>query len=535
MFAQFLETIPENESDSVTLNTRTNSLQPAALTETNKANATTNTNDLTDANMHRAAVKLASSSPDPPSSGLGSSAEDDFLSCLSSYSDKFSASSSEETEAQNFESIVVFSSEKTTVEEKPPETEDELTDWSNHQNTVVTEKVSDGSASWSSVLTHAGEDHSTGVTTCTTLDDELCSMPPSLHIITSSPDVRQRSADSPIESPGSGGQGVSLRSPVPFGLLCDFSPSPGFDDTLLHTLVSDQSSSSFLQSLYVSVDSQDYQTCESQRPSSGSEPNETLHSANTTLCGETAADTTNECRPCSEDLNQTDPSEGSLCLTGDAFGSPSADSEQQHVVFADVCLKGVTRHRSYSEGTPTAFSELLLPSFGSDPGAIQESSSAPPVPDLPSSLTSFAPSVTPDIVSSSVALCSLPPLADATASFPPGTPRAAAPKPMPQETQLQAANQQNRNHRLLESLTEGAGSYYHLNHSELVALLVQREAELERQKAEFEHQKFLLAKREVELKKLKPQVRDLEDYIDTLLVRIMEQKPTLLQVRSKLK
>uniref|UniRef100_A0A8C7X4L7 FIP-RBD domain-containing protein n=1 Tax=Oryzias sinensis TaxID=183150 RepID=A0A8C7X4L7_9TELE len=56
----------------------------------------------------------------------------------------------------------------------------------------------------------------------------------------------------------------------------------------------------------------------------------------------------------------------------------------------------------------------------------------------------------------------------------------------------------------------GAGSYYHLTHNQLVALLVQRE-------------------------KLKPQVRDLEDYIDTLLVRIMEQKPTLLQVRSKLK
>lgn len=84
-------------------------------------------------------------------------------------------------------------------------------------------------------------------------------------------------------------------------------------------------------------------------------------------------------------------------------------------------------------------------------------------------------------------------------------------------------------------VTEGAGSYYHLNHSELVALLVQRETELERQKAEFERQKLLLAKREVELRKLKPQVRDLEDYIDTLLVRIMEQKPTLLQVRTKLK
>uniref|UniRef100_A0A1A7WQN2 RAB11 family interacting protein 5a (Class I) n=2 Tax=Iconisemion striatum TaxID=60296 RepID=A0A1A7WQN2_9TELE len=86
-----------------------------------------------------------------------------------------------------------------------------------------------------------------------------------------------------------------------------------------------------------------------------------------------------------------------------------------------------------------------------------------------------------------------------------------------------------------KSLTEGAGSYYHLTHSELVSLLVQREAELVHQKAEFERQKLLLAKREVELKKLKPQVKDLEDYIDTLLVRIMEQKPTLLQVRSKLK
>lgn len=84
-------------------------------------------------------------------------------------------------------------------------------------------------------------------------------------------------------------------------------------------------------------------------------------------------------------------------------------------------------------------------------------------------------------------------------------------------------------------MTGGAGSYYHLNHNELVALLVQREAELQRQKEEFEQQKCLLAKREVELRKLKPQIRDLEDYIDTLLVRIMEQKPTLLQVRSKLK
>lgn len=82
---------------------------------------------------------------------------------------------------------------------------------------------------------------------------------------------------------------------------------------------------------------------------------------------------------------------------------------------------------------------------------------------------------------------------------------------------------------------EGAGSYYHLSHSELVVLLVRRETELERQREESEQQRRLLAKRELELRRLKPQVRDLEDYIDTLLVRIMEQKPTLLQVRGKLK
>ncbi|XP_061699226.1 uncharacterized protein rab11fip5a isoform X1 [Syngnathoides biaculeatus] len=84
-------------------------------------------------------------------------------------------------------------------------------------------------------------------------------------------------------------------------------------------------------------------------------------------------------------------------------------------------------------------------------------------------------------------------------------------------------------------LTEGAGEYYHLTHGELIGLLVRREAELELQKAAFQRQRALLAKRELELRKLKPQVRDLEDYIDTLLVRIMEQKPTLLQVRSRLK
>ncbi|XP_026134611.1 uncharacterized protein rab11fip5a isoform X1 [Carassius auratus] len=84
-------------------------------------------------------------------------------------------------------------------------------------------------------------------------------------------------------------------------------------------------------------------------------------------------------------------------------------------------------------------------------------------------------------------------------------------------------------------LVEGGGSYYHLNHSELVSLLIQRDTELRQERAEYEKRGALLEKRETELKKMKVLIRDLEDYIDTLLVRIMEQTPTLLQVRSKMK
>ncbi|XP_035529718.1 uncharacterized protein LOC118337017 [Morone saxatilis] len=720
-FAQFLETIPEHasfESDDITLNTPTNSPELTACIETNQANSTTNTNELTDTNAapsHTSAVKLNSSSPDPGSSGLGSSAEEDFLSCLSSYSDKLSASSSEEAEAQNFESNILSfeKSSASPVVKKSSESEDDITDRSNDlslvdvdQHTILQQdgdetvdliglegslapqspvftpqepvitaeetqisKLSElqtksnislqsdnengekdtgefnGSLEdFSKVLNDSSVSvsNTTDVMTSMTPDDELCPTHPSVHIITSSPDVRQSSSDSPIEGASLGGPGASQRSPIPFRLFGDFlntshiasTPSQDFDDTLLCTQVSDQSTSSFLQSLYVSADSQDYQTCNSHqfsKSSSGSEPNETLHSANSTLCCELSAiqttadaalgqgDPTNACKPSNEEVNQSDPFEGSFCGAEDKTPTiepsftiedncglevlPAASTgshtscnprklseggvDSQHVVLGDVFPKcpqaqSATLHRSQSEGTLTpAFDELLLPSFGSDPGAIQESSLAQPGPDLPS-MTSFAPSLTPDSSSSPVALCSLPPLANATARSPPSTARAAAPKPVPQEPQQQqAANQQNSPHPVKplttamlaeekrtegrsvlatgleklkstihpgrssqlseqeadrkKSLTEGAGSYYHLNHSELVALLVQREAELERQKVEFERQKSLLAKREVELKKLKPQVRDLEDYIDTLLVRIMEQKPTLLQVRSKLK
>ncbi|XP_033843570.1 rab11 family-interacting protein 1 [Periophthalmus magnuspinnatus] len=219
-----------------------------------------------------------------------------------------------------------------------------------------------------------------------------------------------------------------------------------------------------------------------------------------------------------------------------------------------------TLQRSQSVGfLVPAFDELQLSAFGSDP----ELTSSKPQPDL-LLFSPFTPSLIPQCSSSPLALCPPPPVAD------------AASRGLPTQQQQQAANQlvsphpvkplttatageekRTESRSMLEklkftrnagkssqcsddsdkkkSLTEGAGSYYHLTHSELVALLVQREAELQSQKVEFERQKILLAKRETELKKLKPQVRDLEDYIDTLLVRIMEQKPTLLQVRSKFK
>lgn len=82
---------------------------------------------------------------------------------------------------------------------------------------------------------------------------------------------------------------------------------------------------------------------------------------------------------------------------------------------------------------------------------------------------------------------------------------------------------------------EGGGSYYHLNHSDLVKLLIQRDTELRQEREDYEKRRALLEKRETEIKKMKLLIRDLEDYIDTLLVRIMEQTPTLLQVRNKMK
>uniref|UniRef100_A0A3B4FKL0 RAB11 family interacting protein 5 n=1 Tax=Pundamilia nyererei TaxID=303518 RepID=A0A3B4FKL0_9CICH len=75
--------------------------------------------------------------------------------------------------------------------------------------------------------------------------------------------------------------------------------------------------------------------------------------------------------------------------------------------------------------------------------------------------------------------------------------------------------------------------YQHLTNMELISLLLQQEMDMQKQQAASEQQEAQLEKCEAELKKVKSQVRDLEDYIDNLLLRIMEQTPTLLQVRAR--
>lgn len=78
-----------------------------------------------------------------------------------------------------------------------------------------------------------------------------------------------------------------------------------------------------------------------------------------------------------------------------------------------------------------------------------------------------------------------------------------------------------------------SAQYLHLTNMELISLLLQQEMDMQKQEAASERQGAQLHKCEADLKKVKLQVRDLEDYIDNLLLRIIEQTPTLLQVRTR--
>eukprot|EP00063_Salmo_salar_P079755 XP_014054590.1 PREDICTED: rab11 family-interacting protein 1-like isoform X2 [Salmo salar] len=96
-----------------------------------------------------------------------------------------------------------------------------------------------------------------------------------------------------------------------------------------------------------------------------------------------------------------------------------------------------------------------------------------------------------------------------------------------------AAKQTLAETEIEESLTDSSAQYEQLTKMELISLLLQQQMDMENQQAASDQQAVLLKKHEAEMKKIKAQVRDLEDYIDKLLVQIMEQTPTLLQVCSQ--
>ncbi|XP_078809657.1 rab11 family-interacting protein 5 isoform X5 [Oryzias latipes] len=96
-------------------------------------------------------------------------------------------------------------------------------------------------------------------------------------------------------------------------------------------------------------------------------------------------------------------------------------------------------------------------------------------------------------------------------------------------TQQTSAEPENSQAEMLERVTH----YQHLTNMELISLLLQQEMDMQKQQVASDQQGAQLEKCEAELKKVKAQVRDLEDYIDNLLLRIIEQTPTLLQVRAR--
>lgn len=441
-FAQFLETIPEH-NDSV-------ALVDAAHTESNQANSRTNVHFLSSANTDPSSrlPKLSSSSPDPASSGMGSSVEDDFLSCLSSYSDKFSASSAEESEALNLDADVIsFEKSCESIRKSRPSESDDHRSQEPHLFRVVQDAVIqhkngdvleaspvgtqpqavvaplDSPGAERSRLVPAGDLPPTHV---------MSSSPPdvSFHIITSSPAVKQNSSGLLVEEVTWAGQGAGRHSPIPFG---DFPTSPGggFSELLLPPRSDRSSSSSFLHSLYLSSDSQNYQTCESSSKCS-SQPNQTLHLADSTLRGELSgvlmsADAAQEVFPVtSEPSHEETHQRNSLECSSDIL-QPGFRDERRESRRRRFPGKAPTLQRSHSDGSLT-----------SDEHPCGASSAAFPA------LTSSAP-LTPELTSSPVALSSLPPFANATARSPPSMPQAAAPNPMSLKSQQQqAANQQNR-------------------------------------------------------------------------------------------
>lgn len=470
----FLETIPEH-NDSVALDNPDVPLNNWTRAESNQANSNTNvhflTNTHTDPSSHHPpAGKLNSGSPDPASSGIGSSVEEDFLSCFSSYSDKFSASSAEESEAQNLDADVIGfeKSAESVGESKPSESDADGSHDRSLRNTVLQRRNGEVLEDWGSPVVEAAadlqpkskenrkrEEFHVPVEDFPPTEVMVSSPPdvlqPTVHIMTSSPDVNWNSAGLPPEGPTGAVQGAS----TPFE---DFPISPGSscDNLLLPAL----SSSSFLQSLYVSAHSQNYQTCDSLSPSKCSSSSEANLPANPALRGElggvlvTAAAQelfADASKPSLEEIHSLERS-ADVLQPGSSLEDESGSAELPAAP-TDPCRRSLADRAPHalSDDTVSKCPHALTLQRSQSAGSLGRRSdgrlgaSSAGLPPLPSS----APP-TPDHTRSPLALCSLPPFANASARWPPSASRAAAPKPVSLERQQQqaagqqAAGQQNR-------------------------------------------------------------------------------------------
>lgn len=449
-FAQFLETIPEH--DGGVASDHPAPPLTAAHTGSDQANGKAHNANMDPGSHHPSAAVLGSSSPDPASSGIGSSVEEDFLSCLSSHSDKFSASSAEESEAQNLETDVI-SLEKSCEPIRKSKSAESEGDRSNgpyllglEQNPDIRHRSSDASEASVALRRSPGmvpevappespEEKRSDLQPRSEDSEEreespvaVGGFPPTHAMISSPPDVLQPTFHIITSSPAVRGRDAGRHSPVPCG---DFPASPSSNlNQLLPPPLSERSSSSFLQSLYLSSDSQNYQSCDSppsSNVSSSSEPKQAPDWASSAVRGhggdaDAAPGVTST--PSREESHQS----CDLLPPGFTVKDESLTVRVLPAVSGDrSCPHAQTLQRSHSDGSlKLTWGERLC-------GASSADLPAPP---------SSAP-LTPDHASSSAALSSLPPFASATAGSPPSTPRAAAPSPKSLESR-QAASQHNR-------------------------------------------------------------------------------------------
>lgn len=574
-FQHFLETIPEQgsfESDDITLNTPTNSPKLRARTEIeqdgNAAHGFTDTN--IPASIHILATQLDSNSPDPSTSGLGSSAEDDGLSCFSCQSDKFSASSSEaESNTVHFEKSAVVKNVHSEPEDVVADRSDDLLlidvsqqmitkhedDWKKNDlsssdafltpqmptlRPVTAEQETESedsqtpntSSMYPDLLLQPFEsqlksfvlsqsDKNKEESTVSTIGfsdnfddffkntrnvmipespfDDSFSVLPSLHI-TASLAAKHDFLEASFVNNVLG----ESETNVPFSYFDDFIDISRNENNLRQVFDSNLSQAQpFDQSHHVSPHLKGCQTSDSHPSSkvlSILDQNEPLHSANSTTfedlsdiritTGVVSAleDSKNEFSSFEGELNHTYGFKESLHCAQDKMENletsltvkdglqiqlaplpfldmscnpkdiNNGEAEDQHGALAEMfssCAQGqdaTLLHRSQSEGALTStFDKIFLPSFGSDPGAIQGSFSAQLDLDFPSP-TSFAPPLTPESNSIPAALCALSPLANISATMPLSPAQGTAPNldtkrhQTLDETkqQLETANQQSR-------------------------------------------------------------------------------------------